>query len=353
MSRPNAWLLSAYHTDSHAYWADRLVRHLQGLEWHPLTLPGRHFRWRIRGNPLSWLDRLPQAPPAVLLATSMVDLATLKGLHPRLARVPTLYYFHENQFAYPRSAQQHPSIDPQMVQLYGALAADLVAFNSVYNRDSFLAGVEQLAQRLPDRVPRDLAARFAHKSRVLPVPIDPPGQSTQPRDQQLILWNHRWEYDKAPQVFSDAIERLLQRDCPCRLALLGGRGEPPHPALQHLRDVAAQRIVADGRLPEAQYQALVRQAGIVVSTAIHEFQGIALLEAASGGARPLVPDGLCYPEQYPQAYRYRAGDAVALADRLQHWLHGNLPPRVDVSAWTDARLVAAWRSAISELLDSG
>ena len=353
MSQPAAWLLSAYHTDSHAYWADWLIRHLQDLEWHHLTLPGRHFRWRIRGTPLSWLDRLPHAPPGLLVATSMVDLATLKGLHPGLARVPTLYYFHENQFAYPHSRQQHPSIDPQMVQLYGALAADLVAFNSAYNRASFLQGVEQLARRLPDQVPNNLVARLADKSRVLPVPIDPPGPAAEPQDDRLILWNHRWEYDKAPQIFCDAVERLLQHDCTFKLALLGRRGEPPHPALQHLRDVAKDRILTDHRLPQQQYRALLRQAGIVVSSAIHEFQGIAMLEATSAGARPLVPDGLCYPEQYPAVYRYRAGDAAALAGSLQHWLNGNLPAAVDVSAWYSDRLLSDWNSTITDLLDSG
>jgi len=350
MSRPAAWLLSAYHTDSHAYWADWLEANQPGLEWHRFSLPGRHFRWRIRGNPLSWLDRLPQQTPAIIVATSMVDLATLRGLMPRLGRTPSLYYFHENQFAYPRSAQQHPSIDPQMVQLYGALAADRLAFNSAYNRDSFLRGVEELARRLPDHVPRRLPSRLADKSRILPVPIAPvpprPGQ----KDPQLILWNHRWEYDKAPQVFSEAIDILLQHNCRFRLALLGGRGKPAHPALQHLREVAAQRIVADGRLALDEYQALLQQAGIVVSSAIHEFEGIAMLEAVSGGARPLVPDDLCYVEQYPTAYRYPAGDAATLADTLRRWLDGDLPPPVDVAAWSSEQLRPAWSSNLMELL---
>ncbi len=128
-------------------------------DWRLLTLPARYFSWRIRGAPLSWLaeqhEVLHQSYD-LLIATSMVDLATLKGLVPSLAATPTLLYFHENQFAYPKSATQHPGVEAQMVNIYGALAADRVLFNSAYNRDSFFSGARALLSRLPDHRPRDL-----------------------------------------------------------------------------------------------------------------------------------------------------------------------------------------------------
>jgi len=61
---------------------------------------------------------------------------------------------HENQFAYPASDGQHNSVDPQMVNLYSAIAAAAVLFNSDWNRRSFLDGVEQLFRRLPDGIPK-------------------------------------------------------------------------------------------------------------------------------------------------------------------------------------------------------
>ncbi|MGM0671895.1 DUF3524 domain-containing protein, partial [Thioalkalivibrio sp.] len=131
-------LLSAYRADSHAAWTDWLTATFDAFDWRVLELPGRHFRWRIRGNPLSWLDHLEGVEADAIIATSMVDLATLRGLHPHLAARPTLYYVHENQFAYPVGHHQVRSVEPQMVQIYAALAADRVAFNSAFNRDSFL-----------------------------------------------------------------------------------------------------------------------------------------------------------------------------------------------------------------------
>ena len=72
-SRTPVWLLSAYRAESHARWADWLVATFDEFGWQRLELPGRHFSWRIRGNPLSWLDSLPEQAPELIVATSMVD----------------------------------------------------------------------------------------------------------------------------------------------------------------------------------------------------------------------------------------------------------------------------------------
>lgn len=339
------WLLSAYRADSHAAWADWLQRHVDGVHWHVRELPGRNFRWRIRGNPLSWLDDLPRQTPDRILATSMVDLATLKGLHGRLATVPVDYYFHENQFAYPVSPQQVRSLEPQIVQLYGALAADRLLFNSRFNRDSFLEGVTSLLRRMPDAIPEQVPERLAARSSICPVPVQPLVPAPD-KDEALILWNHRWEYDKAPDVFADAVIGLACAGYRFRLALLGARPRTPPDALMRLRSALPERIIADGRVADATYRQLVGQAGIVVSTALHEFQGLAMLEAASAGAVPLVPDALCYPEQYPAAYRYPAGDVNALQARLAHWFDGGRPPPVDVTPWLAPALEPVWQQVL-------
>jgi glycosyltransferase involved in cell wall biosynthesis len=349
VSRKRIWLLSAYRADSHAAWGDWLVEQLDEFDWTPIELPGRHFAWRIRGNPLSWLDSLPPEPPDAILATSMVDLATLKGLNPRLAHVPTLYYFHENQFAYPQNDAQTTSLDAQMVQLYGALAAGRVLFNSGYNRRTFLTGVETLLGRMPDRVPAGIVDRLDARSAVLPVPVHGIAPAAD-RDPGLILWNHRWEYDKRPDRFAGAMIELAESGADFRLALLGPRPKQTPEPLLRLRRKLPDRIVADGRLPRDEYRDVVARAGIAVSTSNHEFQGISVLEAASAGARPLVPDALCYPELYPAACRYPKGDMDAFTERLSSWLTGDRPEPVDIGPWSEERLAPQWRDALVDIV---
>lgn len=319
MSKPRILLLSAYRSDSHASWVDWLKSHLQA-DWQVLELPGRFFRWRIRGNPLSWLPELEQLlkdwQPQRILATSMVDIATIKGLCPALAAVPVSYYFHENQFAYPVTVDQHSSVDPQMVQLYGALAADELLFNSRFNQNSFLEGVDALLARLPDAIPSGIRQRLQAKCRWLPVVVkgcaqimDKPDARVSSlyagvRQADLILWNHRWEYDKCPQDFLHILQCLDERKVWFRLALLGPRGARVPAALEQIRQQFGERIVVDGRVSREEYWQWLQCSAVVVSTAIHEFQGLSMLEAASAGVIPLVPERLCYVEQYPSLYRY-------------------------------------------------
>ncbi|NKI33930.1 DUF3524 domain-containing protein [Wenzhouxiangella sp. XN79A] len=357
MSKPCIWLLSAYRSESHAHWADGLVRRHRDFDWRRFELPGRHFAWRIRGNPLSWLDDLPsrgsgETLPDAVLATSMVDLATIRGLHPRLAAVPTLLYFHENQFVYPKSDRQTTSVDAQMVQLYAALAADRVAFNSEYNRRTFLDGVDALMRRMPDFVPEGLVERIASNSGVLPVPVDAIAPAQQ-RDAGLIVWNHRWEYDKNPELFAEAVCRLAEAGIDFRLALLGPRGARPVRALERLRAALADRIVVDRAPDRAEYAAVLARAGIVVSTARHEFQGLAVLEAVGAGCRPVVPDALCYPEQFDPVFRYPADDLQGLFDRLCAALRGRLPAPPSVTRWTGPEPVRAWAELLHGLSGDG
>jgi len=349
-NRKHILLLSAYRSTSHAAWANWLVETFNEFNWHKLELPGRHFRWRIRGNPLSWINKLPAETPDLILATSMVDLATLKGLHPQLTKIPCIYYFHENQFAYPTSKQQHESVDPQMVQLYGALAANKICFNSAYNRDSFLNGVDQLLKRLPDEVPDNINHLLENKSVLLPVPITKV-QAADKKISQLILWNHRWEYDKAPQVFLNALLKLNEMNINFKLALLGERSVKKNAALIQIEKAFSEKIIVNENLSKQEYQKTLSLSSIVISTAIHEFQGLAMLEAVSAGALPIVPDDLCYKEQYAPEFRYATGDGDALAKKIFSFLSSPLndcPLAPDVSFWYGVDLKQKWRNVLND-----
>ncbi|MBE0490297.1 MAG: DUF3524 domain-containing protein, partial [Halomonas sp.] len=323
-----ALLLSAYTAVSHRHWAHGLVRHLDDVEWTLLELPPRHFRWRIRGNPLSWMLKEHEALSRdydVVLATSMVDLATLVGLYPRLGAARRIVYFHENQFAYPESSGQRPQGEARMVNLYSALAANQVVFNTRYNRDSFVDGARAFLKRMPENLPAAATLeRLRERAVVLPVPIDADTAHGETQsDGRLIIWNHRWEYDKNPEEFFAALLALDDRGIDFELAVMGQRFRQHPPIFDAARERLAERLVAWGPQPGERYRALLGEGAIVVSTTWHEFQGLAVMEAAQRGCLPLVPDRLCFPELYAEAYRYdgtRQGLAVMEAAQ-----HGCLP----------------------------
>src|SRR5690606_35019293 len=82
-------LLSAYDAASHKHWRQQLVTLFPGSHWTELVLPARYFSWRIRGNSLSWAFNHRQKLTDnydLLIATSVCDLASLRGFVPELAR---------------------------------------------------------------------------------------------------------------------------------------------------------------------------------------------------------------------------------------------------------------------------
>jgi glycosyltransferase involved in cell wall biosynthesis len=353
-------LLSAYDAASHRHWRECLLQELPDWDWTVLTQPARHFSWRIRGNPLSWALQqrsILEAGYDLLLATSMVDLATLRGLVPALASIPAVLYFHENQFAYPPGRGRHGMLEAQMVSLYSALSAGSIVFNSAYNRDSFLLGCDQMLKKFPDGVPASTVSLLQEKSLVLPVPLSSPGEFEHARLQQdpsvplQILWNHRWEYDKGPELLLEIVRDLSQRHVSFTLHLAGQQFRQVPAALQELRDLLSG-IGALGQWGFVEhrqdYLELVQRSDVVLSTALHDFQGLSMLEAAALGCSPLAPDRLAYPEWFARDCLYR--DCPAAVLRIQALarmkLAGQALPLADVSDSYAAALIPRYRELL-------
>lgn len=317
-------LLSAYDADSHKRWRRGLVAAIPEWQWTVLTLPPRYFSWRVRGNSLSWgrgeARALLQQPWDLIVTTSMTDLASLRGLVPSLASVPTAVYFHENQFDYPRSKDAVASVEPQLLNIYTALCGDLLLFNSEYNRRTLLDGAETLLLRLPDQVPKGICEEIAGKSRVLPVPLEVAAyqvSQTKP-SRPTFVWNHRWEYDKGPDILLAAVQLFGGLQIPFTLHVVGQqfRRQPVEFTHLHqlLKDLGAQGVWGY-RESLSDYRNILRQSHAVISTARHDFQGLAVLEAVAAGCVPLVPDNLAYPEWFgPGGWRYSGDVALSAAN---------------------------------------
>lgn len=356
-------LLSAYDTDSHRAWCQGLLDHCPQLQWTYLTLPGRYFSWRIRGNALSWAHgetrETLQQDYDLVLATSMVDLATLKGLLPNLARTPCVMYFHENQFAYPKSDKQHASIEPQMVNLYSALAADHVFFNSHYNRQTFLDGTQNLLKKLPDFAPLQAIEHVRQLSSVLPVPINEPCTAYQADSNTgtplSVIWNHRWEYDKGPEVLMEVIQLCEERQLNISFTIAGRSFRSIPECLKLLQTTQPQCVKHIGTFENKQdYIAALSQHHVVLSTAHHEFQGLAMLEACSQGCVPLAPNDLAYPEWIPSSGLYPTNkdpkeQAKAILERLLQWQQQGLPSRPDVSAYFWPQMAKEYASKLLKI----
>ena len=360
-------LLSAYDAHSHRRWRQGLVAAFPEWQWTVLTLPPRFFLWRVRGNSLSWAfserATLEQSFD-VIIATSMTDLSALKGMVPSLASVPTLVYCHENQFAYPDRRDQQWN-EPKVTSLYAMLAADRVVFNSAWNRDSFLEGAQMFLQQMPDAVPDGVIESIAGKSCTLPVPLEDhwfagEGMHADADVPFTIVWNHRWEYDKAPERMLAALLLLHEAGLAFRVHVIGQQFRKQPPVFAEMYPLIKEHVGAWGMVEaDADYQRLLRESHVVLTTAVHEFQGLALLEAVASGCIPLAPDRLAYPEFIPAACRYPScpdepgRESAFIAERLQQlcarYYQDDLPVVPDVHGLSWSCLMPAYRMEINGL----
>lgn len=298
--------LSPYHAGSHSRWLRELKSQFPEHIWTTLTLPPRAFSWRYAGNAFSLYERhkaiLSQGFD-LILATSMTNLIALRGLVPKLADIRTILYFHENQFFYP---MQHANVERErfhfcMQSIYAAMAADALVFNSEHNQHTFLEGVRGLLRKMPDHAPKKVVERLTQRSRVLPVPISDIWFQSPPKKSGplQILWNHRWEYDKAPDRFFNALTHLNKSGHECVLHVVGQSFKNKPDCFSIAQNKLQSWIQTWGYLPDIDaYQKLLLKADIVVSTALHEFQGLSVLEAAASGCHVLAPHRLAYPEWF-------------------------------------------------------
>ncbi len=299
-------LVEPYYGGSHRAWADGFVSNSA----HDVTLvahEARFWKWRMHGAHLTLATATGESlesPPDVVLVSSMMNVPAFVGAARRLiGDAPVAVYFHESQFAYPLSPLDRVDQTYPMINWSSAATADLPIFNSEFHRSLFFESAERFLRQFPDRRHLHFVDEVAMRSVVLPVGVDlsrigasPPGDRGEP---PLILWNQRWEHDKGPDEFVAAIEDLMALGLEFRAAVVGERFVSAPESFDRLPEILGDRLIKFGFLDNDTYVDVLRRADIVVSTAQHEFFGIAIVEAMAAGAFPVLPDRLVYPDRIP------------------------------------------------------
>jgi len=300
--------LEPYYGGSHQAFLDTWVQ-ASRHDWTLVTLPARHWKWRMRGSALWWAEKLADTPAGrfdILFTCDMTSVADLRALVPRSLRaLPIVCYFHENQLTYPLSPDDWRDYQYAFTNITSALAADAVWFNSRAHLDAFGAATAELLRQMPESVPAGVGeamrARAAVQYPAVALSSAGAGRRHRPAGSPLrILWCHRWEFDKNPETFFAVLSRLAQAGAAFEVVLVGEQFRTaPEAFTQGLAELGA-RVVHAGFVDErSDYEAWLRTSDVVVSTAIQENFGIAVVEAMLAGCVPLLPQRLSYPELLP------------------------------------------------------
>ncbi len=313
MKKLKILLLEAFYSGSHKTWAEQLKSHSQH-DIDIVSLPGRHWKWRMHGAAVTFAEKIKHILQKydILLTTDMTDVATLRGL-VRID-IPVIAYFHENQLAYPWSLTDtdvSKGWDRRYVWINytTALAADHLWFNSRYNMDSFLNQLPAFFHAFPDFNKVDVADISAYAN-VLSLGIDliSKRENSERNDIPIILWNHRWEYDKGPELFFNSLMKIKYEGLKFKLIVLGTSGNKNPKIFAEAKEKLNDEIIQWGSVSSREeYKSLLQSADILPVTAIQDFFGISVVEAISAGCTPVLPHALAYPEHispddFPKLY---------------------------------------------------
>ncbi|MGB0522052.1 MAG: tRNA-queuosine alpha-mannosyltransferase domain-containing protein [Flammeovirgaceae bacterium] len=306
-------LVEPFFTGSHRLWAEEYQRQSK----HQITLlslEGRYWKWRMHGGAVTLANRLNQGnlKPDLCLCTDMLDLNLFRSLtHKQFPTLKSAIYFHENQLNYPWSPTDQ---DIQLkrdnhyafINYTSALGADAVYFNSHYHQNAFLNELPKFLKSFPDYPELWSVDTVKAKSRVLPLGMElSKFDQYQVIDKQdhrpLLVWNHRWEYDKNPEAFFQALFQLSDEGLEFDLAVLGESYRKSPKIFEEAKLKLAPHIIQWGYVSSFEaYASWLWRADILPVSAIHDFFGASVVQAIYCNCYPILPKRLAYPEHLPQ-----------------------------------------------------
>ncbi|UJR10879.1 hypothetical protein I4U23_015066 [Adineta vaga] len=318
-SSPAFTLHQTFYDGSHRCLIDLLHRTLSARSIL-VTLPGTKWPWRARCSALILSDLIPKNETNTLkylFSSSIVNLSELISLRSDLRSLKTIIYFHENDLAYPKQNEQQEQRDFQYGynQILTALVADICLFNSLYNLNTFLDKLGPFLNRIPSPKAniQDIRQKIQQKSQVFYYPLEkslvPIQTNTQRTGPLCIVWPHRWEHDKDPDTFFSVVLELYQTHSLIFSLIILGQSYGEQPAIfSEIQSKLPSNYIRHWGFAQSKvdYEQLLLEGDVVVSTAQHEFFGVAMLEAwPSGITRIQLLNKLKEYCQKPDYVRYK------------------------------------------------
>ena len=356
-------IIEPFYSGSHRAWADQLVANSRH-DIELLTLPGRYWKWRMHGGAvrLARLFNERGFDPDLIIATDMLDATTFLSLtRKKTHSIPVATYFHENQLAYPWSptdndTEEQKDIHYHFINYTTALTSDINLFNSHYNMKSFTDALPDFLKQFPDYREGNSIQAIKNKCRVLHLGLDlrkyDSHKTAKQFNEPVILWNHRWDHDKNPDLFFKTLFMLKKNNIPFRLIVTGEEHGGNPEIFKRAESVLSENIIHFGHVDSfKKYAELLWQADIIPVTSMQDFFGISIMEAVYCGAIPLLPKRLTYPElfDYKNNSRYFYKGDEEFRAKLSSMLLNHTPHKTDRFSKTAAEY--DWQKKITEYDD--
>ncbi|XP_055372515.1 glycosyltransferase-like domain-containing protein 1-like isoform X2 [Condylostylus longicornis] len=326
-------VIEPYYGGSHKQLLDTILEGINPIEYEVFSLPAKKWHWRQRTSALYFSQMIPiEHQYLILFTSSVLNLAELLGVRPDLVKCKKLVYFHENQLVYPVREVKERDCQYGLNQIMTCLAADEVIFNSNFNRTSFLNNITPFLNIQSDFKLKNLKEKISPKCEVLYFPIKfhrmptrnvtgSNGQNGLVSYEEIspslhLIWPHRWEHDKNPQLLTEVLLELQKRQVDFKATICGENFVTIPECFEGIKEKLGPKLINFGFLPRDDYVKALMTGDIVISTAGHEFYGVSMLEAAYCGCMPIAPNKLVYPEIYPSENLYNTSNQLI---KIYNW----------------------------------
>ena len=307
----NIVLIEPFFTGSHKAWADGYKKN-SNHNINILFLKGKHWKWRMHGGAIT-LGKLYQqyivnnGTPDLLLVTDMLNLPVFISL-VKLQNIPVISFFHENQLSYPWSTQDRDK-EKNRDHHYGfinyttTLCSNKIMFNSDFHKNSFITALIKFLKMFPDHQQLSNVDIINNKSVVSYLGLDlkkfDKYKKIKKNKTPIILWNHRWEYDKNPFDFFECLKKIKSEGINFKLVILGEEYDTEMDIFTNARETFKDQIIHIGYCKSfKEYAQWLWKTDFLPVTINQDFFGASIMEAVYCEIHPLLPKRLSYPELF-------------------------------------------------------
>ena len=297
-----------YYSGSHKSWINSYQKKSNN-NIEILSLPGKKWKWRMHGGAIELANQFNHNNKNfdLILCSDMLNLPVFKSLcNKNILDSKIAMYFHENQLSYPWSPKDADvkykrDLHYAFINYTSSLVSDFNFFNSEYHYNSYINELKKYLNKMPDFKNKSNINIIKKKSKVLYLGCDLKNMfsNTTPNKNPVILWNHRWEYDKNPNLFFNTLFQLKKEKIKFSLIVVGKKYTQFPEIFSKARDLLKNEIIYFGYCEsKSKYISLLNESDILPVTSNQDFFGISIMEAISCNCYPILPNRLTYPELF-------------------------------------------------------
>ena len=296
-----------YYSGSHKQWIDSYKKNSR-YKIEILGLPGRKWKWRMHGGAVTLAQEYNKLNKNfdLIICSDMLNLPVFKSLtNLQKNNTKVVMFFHENQFSYPWSPNDpdrkfNRDLHYGYINYTSSLVSDHNFFNSYYHRNQYIKDLKTYLNKMPDYNNKNTIKLIEDKSSTLYIGCDLKNNFKLKKSKHfkpIILWNHRWEYDKNPELFFNTLFKLNEKNIDFNLIVLGESFTNYPSIFDVAKEKLSSKIIHFGYAETREkYLDLLSLSNILPVTSNQDFFGISIIEAISACNYPLLPNKLTYPE---------------------------------------------------------